>query len=304
VAVLPVHSRSTLPDSTRAELRSTIEQGLQRSEVELVSDPLVDGHLGGAACNGVQCATALAKAVAATWILRSTITVVDSVYEVRLEAIDERGQTLAIASQRCEICGQGEVTELVADRSAALAAKVRLLRRKAPRLTLRSRPSGAEVWIDGRPVGHTPLEQELGVGDHEIRVELPGYESERRRVTAVPGTQDSLSVTLGGPVEPPRRPPWRGLGIASVATGSALLGAGVALAAVDEREHVRRCNPDALGNCSHRYDTLAGGISLVVGGGVLLATGVAALIVDRRARRKGSPSAGRWRSGHGLAFAF
>jgi hypothetical protein len=304
VAVLPVHGHSTLPSSTRAELRSTIEQGLRRSDVELVSDALVDGQLGDALCKGVQCAIALAEAVAATWILRSTITVVDSVYEVRLEAIDGRGRPIASASERCEICGYGEVTELVADRSAALGAKVRLLRRQAPRLTLSSRPSGAEVWIDERLVGHTPLEHEVRVGEHEVRVELPGYVSEHRRFTAVAGTQDTLRFTMLGEVEPRRRPPWLGLGVASLVIGTAALGTGIALAVIDEREYQRPCNGDPSGKCSHRYDTLAGGISLAVGGGVLLATGAALLIVDRRSRRKGRPSAGRRRSDRALAFAF
>lgn len=305
VAVLPVHSRSTLPGSTRAELRSTIEQGLQRSDVVLVSDERVDGQLRGRICSSADCAVALAEAVAATWVLRPTITVVDSVYEVRLEAIDGGGRSIASASERCEICGYGEVTELVADRSAALAAKVRLLRRQAPRLMLSSSPSGAKVWIDEQLVGHTPLEHEVGVGEHEVRVELRGYVSEHRRVTAVAGTQDTLSFTmLGDAVEPSRRPPWLGLGVASLTTGTAMLGAGIALAVIDEREFQRPCNPDPMGNCSHRYDTQTGGIALAVGGGVLLATGVALLIVDRRFRRKGPPSAGRWRGGRGLAFGF
>jgi hypothetical protein len=303
VAVLPVQSRSTLPDSTRAELRGTIEQGLQRADVELVSDELVDGQIHGGSCKSAKCAVAVLEAVAAAWILRPTITVVDSVYEVRLEAIDGRGQPIASASERCEICGYGEVTELVADRSAALEAKVRLLRRQAPRLVLSSRPSGAEVWIDEQLVGHTPLEHEIRVGDHEVRVALPGYVSERRRITAMAGTQDSLSFTMLGE-KPQRRPPWLGLGVASLATGTAMLGAGIALTMIDEREFQRPCNPDPLGHCSQRYDTLTGGIALAVGGGVLLATGVAFLIVDRRSRRKGSPSAARWRTGRGLAFAF
>jgi hypothetical protein len=76
------------------------------------------------------------------------------------------------------------------------------------------------------------------------------------------------------------------------------------LVVIDEREYERRCNPDPLGNCSHRYDTRAGGIAMMVSGGVLLATGVVALVVGRRAKRTGSSRAGQWRTGRGLVLAF
>jgi hypothetical protein len=305
VAVLPVQDRSTLPDSIRAQLRGTIEQGLQRADVEIVSDTLVDGEPGAESCGDALCAGALAEALGAAWILRSTITRVDAVYEVRLDAIDGHGRTLASATERCEICGHDEVTALVVDRSAALAAKVRLLQRQAPLLALRSRPSGAKVWIDGRLVGHTPLEHEVEAGEHEIRVELRGYTTEHRRVTALAGTQDTLELVLHGEPRALRRGRvWQGLGGAALGMGAAMLGAGIGLAVIDELEYERRCNPDPLGNCSHRYDTLGGGIALAVGGGVLLATGVAALVVGRRLERTGSARAGRWRMDRGLAFAF
>lgn len=307
VAVLPVNSRSTLPSPTRAHLRDTVERGLRRADVEIVGDDLVDDRLNGDACTSARCAAALVQALEATWVLRSTITVADSVYEVRLEAVDARGRALASTVARCEICGQREVTELVVDRSAALEAKVRLLQRQAPRLVLRSRPSGAEVFIDDRLVGRTPLEHEVEVGAHDVRVELRGHVDERRRITAVAGTQDTLSFTLMA--EPPRDwRPWLGVGVASLSAGTAMVGTGAVLAAIDEREYQRQCNPDPLGNCSHRYDTMAGGIALLAGGGALVVTGVVALVMDRRARRPSRTSArrqaARGRAGHGLSFAF
>ena len=302
VAVLPVQDRSTLPDPIRVQLRDTIERGLRRADVEIMSDVLVDGEIGADSCDGARCASKLAETLDVAWILRSTR--VDAVYEIRLQAIDDEGRTLAAADERCEICGHDEVTALVGDRSAALAAKVRLLRRTAPRLVLRSRPSGARVFIDERLVGHTPLEHEVEVGEHEVRLELPGHAIERRRVTAVAGTQDTLDVALHEPERERRHGTWQGLGGAALGTGALVLGAGIGLVVIDEREYERRCNPDPLGHCSHRYDTREGGIALIVSGGALMAAGVVALVVGRRARRTGSPRAGHWRMGRGLVFAF
>jgi hypothetical protein len=101
-----------------------------------------------------------------------------------------------------------------------------------------------------------------------------------------------------------RRRAWLGVGAASLGTGVAMLGTGVGLVVIDEREYERRCNPDPLGQCSHRYDTLEGGIALMVGGGVLVATGIAATIVGRRSKRTDSPLARHWRWERGLAIAF
>lgn len=305
VAVLPVQSRSTLPGPVTTRLRGTIARGLRRADVEVVSDGLVDGELGGEACEGARCATELATAVSAAWIVRPTITKIDAVYEVHLEALDVHGRTIAAATERCEICGRDEVTELVVDRSAALAAKVRLLQRQAPRLVLRSRPSGAAVWIDDRLVGHTPLEHEVTAGEHEVRMELRGHVTERRRVTAVAGTEDAVELTLPSDHGAARRRrAWLGVGAASLGASVATLGAGIGLVVIDERAYERGCNPDPLGQCSHRYNTLEGGIALMVGGGVLLATGIAATIVGHRGKRAASPLARHWRWGRGLAIAF
>jgi PEGA domain len=305
VAVLPVQSRSTLPASLQTQLRATIEQGLERAEVEIVSNTLVDGELDGQACDDAQCATTLARAVAATWIMRATVTKLDAVYEVQLAAVDTHGHIIAAAVERCEICGHAEVDELVVDRSAALAAKVMLLQRQAPRLALRSRPSGAAVWIDDRLVGHTPLELEVAAGEHEVRVAVPGHMPQRRRVTAVAGTQETLELTLrGDPAVSRRRRAWLGLGVGSLAAGTTMLGAGIGLVVIDGREYERRCNPDPLGQCSHRYDTQSGGIALMVGGGMLLSTAVVAMIASRRAERRGSLRAARRRLDRGLAHAF
>jgi hypothetical protein len=304
VAVLPVETRETLPESARTQLRQTITEGLERADAELVGADEVDREPGADACKDSRCAARIATGLEAGWIVRSTVTRVDAVYEVRLEAIDDRGRTLASVNERCEICGHDEVTELVVDRSAALAAKVRMLERRAPRLVLRSSPSGAKVWIDGTLVGRTPFEHEVTAGEHELRMELRGYATERRQVTAVAGTQETLELALLEERGPRRSRLWRGLGGAAVGLSTGMIGAGVGLALIDEREYQARCNPDPLGNCSHRYDTLEGGIALMVSGGVLLAGGVVALIVAHREPRAGGRHARRWRIDRGLALSF
>ncbi len=60
-----------------------------------------------------------------------------------------------------------------------------------------SLPIGAEVLVDGRPVGQTPLSaQALPFGEHELTVQKAGYLPERRRVLGQPGVPVELTVGL------------------------------------------------------------------------------------------------------------
>jgi PEGA domain len=61
------------------------------------------------------------------------------------------------------------VAVVSASRAEALASATR------PVFSIRSRPSGAQLWIDGRALGHTPAEASLSAGQH--RLELKAAEA-------------------------------------------------------------------------------------------------------------------------------
>jgi hypothetical protein len=65
-------------------------------------------------------------------------------------------------------------------------------------LTIRSTVSGAEVRIDGRVVGKTPLDAPLRVnaGAVEIEVSAEGFEPFRRRVELAEGNTSTIAVEL------------------------------------------------------------------------------------------------------------
>jgi hypothetical protein len=42
-------------------------------------------------------------------------------------------------------------------------------------LKVQSQPNGAQVYVNGMPIGETPLAWELPVGKHEVRLALPDY---------------------------------------------------------------------------------------------------------------------------------
>uniref|UniRef100_A0A7C2GFA1 PEGA domain-containing protein n=1 Tax=Thermus islandicus TaxID=540988 RepID=A0A7C2GFA1_9DEIN len=63
-------------------------------------------------------------------------------------------------------------------------------------LVVDSSPSGAEVYVDGRLQGRTPLRMSLEAGRHEVRVAAPGYGEYRAQVEVRPGESVRLTVEL------------------------------------------------------------------------------------------------------------
>jgi hypothetical protein len=65
------------------------------------------------------------------------------------------------------------------------------------RLAIRSRPAGASVLVDGRYVGQTPVEAEVGPGkEHEIQLSKTGYERANQKVAVASGEVKRLDLLL------------------------------------------------------------------------------------------------------------
>jgi hypothetical protein len=145
-------------------------------------------------------------------------------------------------------------------------------RRAFGSLTVLSTPHGSRVWLDGEPVGTTPLQGlKVPVGAHAIKlqhkdleyvtwvnVERPG-EAKRLAVDLTPGVDSTEVAPFRGeqppstapapraapppplpvdrPAPPPRRRFWTWIAAGSAAaTGIVALGVGVSVA-VDQREY-------------------------------------------------------------------
>jgi formylglycine-generating enzyme required for sulfatase activity len=64
-------------------------------------------------------------------------------------------------------------------------------------LALQTRPAGANITIDEKFVGKTPLKVKLSANtEHEIRISKAGYENESRRVQLATGKTEKLAVVL------------------------------------------------------------------------------------------------------------
>jgi hypothetical protein len=64
-------------------------------------------------------------------------------------------------------------------------------------LQIDSRPSGAQVWIDGAPAGVTPLLlPNVAAGTHSVRIELPGFRPWTTSVSVRTGERARVAASL------------------------------------------------------------------------------------------------------------
>jgi hypothetical protein len=73
-------------------------------------------------------------------------------------------------------------------------------------LAIESRPPGAVLTIDGRPVGAAPWKQTLGEGSYELAATLAGHRDANLRVELRGGIAKNVLLEL--PDLPPPPPPW------------------------------------------------------------------------------------------------
>ena len=77
---------------------------------------------------------------------------------------------------------------LVSVESAATAASAAV--------AVSSEPAGAEIYIDGQFTGSTPSTLQLPVGNHQVTLQLPGYQDWRRELKVLPGSDLHLGARL------------------------------------------------------------------------------------------------------------
>lgn len=84
-------------------------------------------------------------------------------------------------------------------------------------LTVRSTVAGAQIFVDGTPVGVSPAESPLDAGRHTVRVHRDGYDDAQTTVVVVAGERKDVTVD---PSSPPGLTSkwwfWTGVGVVVV----------------------------------------------------------------------------------------
>jgi len=198
------------------------------------------------------------------------------------------GAVLVVNQRVCEQCNSTKLADAARALLESLLKDVEA-RTMPATLAVRTTPPGAQVEIDGRLVGVTPLEHGVYAGPHRIVLHLRGYEQSIQEREVLAGETTSVEVELR-PTKPGagtktdgtvaaepskddnRRPfrwkPWAVIGAGAVVA----LGGGV-LVALDQDD----------GGASLRYDhreTMTLGLGGVGVGAVVAAAGVVWLLRD------------------------
>ena len=107
----------------------------------------------------------------------------------------------------------------------ALAPQPRAIVPTTARLSVSSRPAGAEIFIDGKTVGRKPWTGEVAPGGHEIRGVLAGYYDARLELALSAGQEREQVLELTA-LPPPKK--WYRRGSTWVVVGLVVAGAAAA----------------------------------------------------------------------------
>lgn len=145
-------------------------------------------------CRSVECLARAGTACRADWVLFGTAGSLGESHTLDLKLVDVAGQTEA---RRLTVKLTGDHDVLIEGLRTAVAQLV------APEqfvgaLEIELPASGAEVFIDGRSHGKTPLGRIEGLapGEHALKIVLPGYEDFDRFFTVHFGRTALVRATL------------------------------------------------------------------------------------------------------------
>lgn len=278
VLVTPLHVQGDVGEGWAADFEEGLARGLGRTRAEVLA---ADADT---ACSDDACWLSHAERKGATFVVRGHVAADDRDFDIRIDLLSVAdGRVVATARQPCDLCGLGEVSRLVEDVAASVASRLDALASSAAVIAFESAPPGAEIRLDGEPIGTAPLSREVAPGSHRAEASLRDHVSRERTFEAEAGVDQTLRFELAPAPRDRRR--YRPLGWAALGGGAAAAIAGGVLLGIDERDVPSRCtgdNVNPLGICKYRYDTLGGGAALLAAGGALLVTGVVILVVTRR----------------------
>lgn len=304
LAVLPLRVEGAADETTRREWTGGLRRGVARGDAAIVDQAQVD-KLGDASCDRKQCWEKLRKGTQATHIVRTSVTIKNRDYAIRLELVSaEDGAVIVSTEERCEICGVEEVANLLDSQGALLQTRLSSMGKGPPVLVIDTKPSGALVYVDGEVVGETPLERAVAEGSHKVRVSLAGHVAEERELSFVPGVREQVTLDLQ---RTPGNPKRRVLGGVAVGGGIVLLGVAAGLLTINPFPYKNQCSGsdvDADGDCRYLFDMRWGGAALAAAGASLVTLGIVALLRNRKPKMKKAEQAFVLPAGLGVVGRF
>jgi len=215
-----------IPPAVLGRLATGLDAGLGATLPLVSADArakaLADAEL--AACSEGPCLARLGAAAGARVLVLPSVRSEFESYFLAIRGLDVSNGSLLLERQgACEICtvieAQNSTTAAAETFARDLAPMLATLQPAAPAsappvpVAVSSKPSGAEVRIDGRPMGETDLVVELAPAEYRLEVALAGHDPVTRRMIVEPGKTPpsihlDLKQTLPLPAPPaPTAPP-------------------------------------------------------------------------------------------------
>ncbi len=281
VGVVPLQVEGEIASDVQKTFDTRVDERLEAAGVSTadLDDP---------ACAESDCQRAQAKAAGANVLLRVTVAQSQRDYTVRSEIVAvSSGEVLRKDENYCEICTYDEALETLTQQIDNIRNPLQeAIEAEAPGapLTITSRPDQAVVRLDGEVVGSTPFEGDVKPGQHEVSLNLDGYNEVREPMNVENLDPIALDYKLR---RSDRISVKSAAGWGLVGVSVPLLVSGIVLIAIDENPHQPSCtgaSKDVNGTCEFRYNTLGGGIGLTVGGLLTAGGGAALIVLDRKDR--------------------
>jgi len=277
VAIARLDFEGRIPEGLRSLFAQRLVEGLSAARFEVLGEKDVQQKLAeqGQAlrdCQNAACYPAMAQAVSASYLISAHVAESNKTYTIVMEIINGRtGGVLASNRERCETCGAEEAGEKMGLAASALRERLEAVSRAPARFIIRSRPAGATVVMDDKPVGVTPLDMELAGGAHHARLTLSGYDDLSRSFSVVSGVDETMDLDL---VAIPSSFPFRTAGWSGVAGGALLLAAGILTMSFDNSEIACSLQQkDVNGHCPRVRSTKWWGAAMIAVGAAAATVG-------------------------------
>lgn len=293
VAVLRVDFQGEMPDNNKDFMSARLIEGLAAAEFQPFAGRTVSQLLRQGSrlesCRQADCYQEIAQRLGVEYLVTAVVTVEKKTYDVTLELVNGRdGKAIGQSHDRCELCGIKEVGTQMDRQVGNLRGYAEAAQASAPaRFSIESRPVGAQVTVDSKLSGVTPLSVDVPAGAHQLTVQAEGFQPSQRNVYVDSGMNGFVAVDLtpngvsslggGGGGGVPR---W--LAITSMVVGVAAITGGAILQSHDG-EFVKCLSPvgAAKAGCAlqqQRETSLESGV-LIGAGSILAASGVVMLFV-------------------------
>ena len=232
VAVLRVDIQGLAPNNDDF-LRKSLMESLANADLQVFGGLAVNQLLKQGSrlenCREASCYQEIARSLGVEYLVNGAITVDRKNYDITLELISGRdGRLIDKYNEPCQLCGIKEVGTKLDQLVQAVRRGAEGAAATAPaRYAVESRPAGAEVLVDGRSAGTTPLSVDLTAGAHKLTVRAAGYDGSERNVNVESGTNGVVAVDMlptgagggGGGRGPSRMMAWTAMALGVVAVG-------------------------------------------------------------------------------------